>query len=155
MKQSALLLVLATLLPACGEEPAPTPTAPPPVVAKKPVAPPPVAQPGKATPLSESQKQALEAAFNEARGYAKEADGLKIQADAIERAQGRAAANDKLVQAKELYHKACDTVSDWLDGDLAGKVTDAQVKDYLGSYVTEAGRWQKAISDIGKVHKDD
>ena len=43
------------------------------------------------------------------------------EGEKIEKAQGRDAANATLVKAKDLYHKAVETVSDWTDGDLGGK----------------------------------
>jgi hypothetical protein len=43
-------------------------------------------------------------------------------------------------------------MSDWCDGDLVGKVTDAQVKEYLSMEVAEVGKWQRAMSDLGKLH---
>lgn len=150
---TACLVLLAFSAAACNDPPPPPPVkkAPEPVAPPKPAPPP---KPNLAPPLSAAQKAALDAAFTTARGYAKQAAELKIQADAIERSKGRAEANDTLVRSKELYHKACEAVSDWVEGDLAGKISDAQVKDYLGDYVSEVGRWQKAMSDIGKVHKD-
>jgi hypothetical protein len=149
------VFAIALLACGCGEKepaPAPTPPAPPPA----PVAPP-KNGPAKVTmapPLTDIQRTELNKSFTAARELAKQADKAKAEADLIEKTQGRAAANDKLVEAKDLYHRAAESVSDWLDGDLAGKVTDAQLKDYLGAYVAEVGKWQKAYADLSKVHKD-
>jgi hypothetical protein len=153
VKKTCTLLALV-LLASCSEDaPKPTPPVEPPKPAPVAVKPAPT-KPSMAPPLSEAQKKALEAAFADARALAKQADQAKTEGERIEKAQGRDAANATLVKAKDLYHKAVEMVSDWTDGDLAGKITDAQVKDYLSNYVTEVGKWQKAISDIGKVHKD-
>ena len=154
MTKTPLLAALALLLLAgCG------PKAPPPAPkpAEQPKPPAPVAapaKPGKAPPLSDAQMAALKKDFETARALVKDADKFKVEGDAILKAQGAAAANDTFVKSKELYQKAVGTVSDWIDGDLAGKVSDAQVKDYLGEYVGEVGRWQKAISSMGKLAKD-
>lgn len=154
---TAVLLLILGSLAGCGNE-QPAPVAPVAPTTTKPAATttrPPVAKTVVAPPLSAIQKSELEKSFTVARGYAKEAEKLKLEAQQIEKTQSRAAANETYVKAKDLYHKACEEVSDWLEGDLAGKVTDAQVKDYLASYQTEVGKWQQALGDIGKVHKDE
>ena len=151
MKKTAALIVLA-FAAGCSDPPPKPVEAPKPAQAPKPVAPPKAAKPNMAPPLSDAQNAAISKAFTEARALAKEAADLKAEGDKIEKAQGRDAANATLYKAKSLYHKAVESVSDWTDGDLAGKVTDAQLKDYLGTYTAEVGKWQKAISDMGKVH---
>lgn len=154
MKKTAPLALLF-LVAACGpDKPAPAPKQPDPTPAPAPVATAP-AKPGKAPPLSDAQNAALKKDFETARGFAKQADKFKADGDMQAKGQGMAAANDNFVKARELYQKAVGTVSDWIDGDLAGKVTDAQVKDYLYDYVAEVGRWQKTVADMGKLHKDE
>jgi len=152
-KTSALLVLL--LLAACKKEEAKVEPAP--VKAPEPVKAPPkpvAAAKPKAQPLTEAQNAGIKAAFDGARALVKQADALKSKGDTMVKSGGPAAANDTYVQAKELYHKAVESVSDWCDGDLGGKVTDAQLKDYLGDYVNELSRWQKSMSELGKIHKD-
>jgi len=153
VKNTAALVLLA-FAAGCSDPPPPPAAPAKPAEAPKPATPPKPAKPNMAPPLSDAQNAAIAKAFTEARALAKEAEAAKAEGDRIEKAQGRDAANATLVKAKDLYHKALENVSDWTDGDLGGKVTDAQLKDYLGTYVSEVGKWQKAISDIGKVHKD-
>jgi hypothetical protein len=152
VKKSAVLVVLA-FAAGCSDPP-PKPADPPKPAEAPKTAAPKASKPGMAPPISDAQWTAIKAAFVTARGYGAEADKLRTEGANLERTQGRAAANDTLVKAKELYHKAVEAVSDWTDGDLGGKITDAQVKDYLGEYMIDVGKWQKAMSEMSKVHKD-
>jgi len=155
VKKTSALLVLALLVGCKKEEPKvePAPVKPPEPV-KAPPKQVPAAKP-KAPPLTEAQNAGIKAAFDGARALIKQADALKSQGDMLVKTGGPAAANDVYVKAKQLYHDAVGAVSDWCDGDLGGKVTDAQLKDYLGDYVNELSRWQKSMSELGKIHKDD
>jgi hypothetical protein len=154
VKKTCSLLVLVLLAACHKEEPKPeTPAAKPP----EPVKPAPKAATPpkpKAPPLTDAQNAGIKAAFDGARALVKQADALKSKGDALVKSSGPAAANDTYVQAKDLYHKAVESVSEWCDGDLGGKVSDAQLKDYLGDYVNELSRWQKSMSELGKIHKD-
>jgi hypothetical protein len=155
VKKTSALIALV-LLAGCKKEV--PPPEPPPVKAPEPVkpAPKPVTPPKpKAPPLTDAQNAAIKSAFEGARALVKQADALKSQGDTLVKSAGAAAANDVYVQAKDLYRKAVEAVSEWCDGDLGGKVTDAQLKDYLGDYVAELSRWQKSMSELGKIHKDD
>ncbi len=155
MKQTCAVIVLAVLAGCGGDEvKQPAPAAPAPVAPAPAPVKPSVPKKVMAPPLTDAQNTAVKAAFDTARGFVKQADALKLQGDNLVKAQGAAAANDTYVKAKDLYHQAVMTVSDWTDGDLGGKVTDAQRDDYLGDYTREVSRWQKAMSDLGKIHKD-
>jgi hypothetical protein len=154
VKKTCSLLALV-LLASCSKDvpPPEQPAAKPPEPVKAPPKPVPAAKP-KAPPLTDAQNAGIKAAFDASRALVKQADALKSKGDMIVKSQGPAAANDTYVQAKDLYHKAVEGVSEWCDGDLGGKVTDAQLKDYLGDYVNELSRWQKSMSELGKIHKD-
>jgi hypothetical protein len=95
----------------------------------------------------------MQKCFTAARAIAKEAEKLKVEGEALEKQQGRAAANDTLVKAKKKYQEALGMTEDWTEPEL-GKVTEAQVKDWLSDQVTERGRWTKAVADLGKLHTD-
>lgn len=151
MKYAALLVLAA--LAGCKKEappPAPAPVAEPPKPA--PVKPAP-AKPSLAPPLSDAQKAAMEKCFNAARELVKQARGLRTQAEAIEKTQTREAANDIYVKARDLYRQATESTEEWIEPEL-GKVTEAQVKDYLGSMLSERGAWVKENASMGKLHKD-
>jgi hypothetical protein len=151
--KTALLPVLAlVLLAGCGKKdppPASKPADPAPSTA--PVAPP--AKPGKAPPLTDAQKAEMAKCFADARVLVKEAEKFKAEGEIIEKGQGRAAANDVLVKAKDKYREALEMTEEWVEPEL-NKVTDAQVKDWLYDQVSERGKWTKAIADLGKLHKD-
>ena len=98
-------------------------------------------------------EKAVEATFLEARKLVKQAREFKSAGEAIEKTQGRQAANDTLVKAKKLFKEAAANTEDWIEPDL-GKVTEGQVKDYLQSYNNERAAWLKDISSLGKLHDD-
>lgn len=156
MKTILALALVAAVGAAAGcrkkEPPAPPPApAPePPKPAPKPAAP---AKPALAPPLTPAQKAEMERVFAEARKLVTQAMKLKSEGELIERSQGREAANDTLVKARDLFREACEMTEDWIEPEL-GKVTEAQVKDHLSAYFDERGKWQKLNSDMGKLHKD-
>jgi hypothetical protein len=127
VKYAAALVVLAALA-GCKKkepEPAPVPVAEPPKpVAAKPSPPKPTLSP----PLSAAQQAA------------------------IEKTQTREAANDIYVKARDLYRQATESTEEWIEPEL-GKVTEAQVKDHLGSMLNERGAWVKESASMGKLHK--
>ena len=152
MKKTAAFVLLA-LLAGCSKPPAPPPA---PVAAPeppKPVAPAKPPRPNMAPPLSSAQKQVMEAAFTAAREMVKKARDLRRQAEQIEKTSSREAANNTYVQARDLYREATESTEDWIEPEI-GKVTEAQVKDYLTSYLEERGTWVKENASMGKLHKD-
>jgi len=155
VKKTCALLALV-LLAACKKDvpPPEQPAAKPPEPVKAP--PKPVTPPKpKAPPLTDAQNAGIKAAFDGARTLVKQADALKAKGDALVKSAGPAAANDTYVQAKDLYHKAVESVSVWMDSDdIGGKLSQAQINDYLGDYAAELNRWTKSMSDLGKIHKD-
>jgi hypothetical protein len=152
VKKTAALLALV-LLAGCSKAPPPPAPEPAPAPAPKPAEAPKPAKPNMAPPLSDAQKAALKIAFDKARELVKQAQKFKAEGEAIEKAQGREAANNTLVKAKDLFREACELTEDWVEPDL-GKVTEGQVKDYLTEYFNERARWQKAMAEMGKLHKD-
>lgn len=152
MKKTAALVLIA-LVAGCSPPPAPPPE---PVKSPEPPTAPVVAKPARpamAPPLSAAQKQVMESAFTAAREMVKKARDLRREAEQIEKAQGREAANDTYVKARDLYRDATESTEDWIEPEI-GKVTEAQVKDYLTSYLEERGTWVKENASMGKLHKD-
>lgn len=154
VKYAALIVVVAlAALSGCSKEeppPAPAPAPEPPKAAPAKPAP---AKPNLAPPLSDAQKAAMEKSFNAARELVKKAREFKAQGDALVKTQGIQAANDVYVKARDLYRQATETTEEWIEPEL-GKVTEAQVKDYLGSMLSERGTWVKENASMGKLHKD-
>lgn len=151
MKNTAALIVLAALA-GCSDPP-PPPAPPAPVEAPKPAPKPVASKPTLSPPLSAAQKTAMEKSFNAARELVKQARGLRTQAEAIEKTQTREAANDIYVKARDLYRQATESTEEWIEPEL-GKVTEAQLKDHLGSMLSERGTWVKENASMGKLHKE-
>ena len=151
-KTAALPILALLVLAGCeAKAPPPAPKAANPAPSTAPAATP--AKPGKAPPLTDAQKAEMQTCFTKARAIVKEAEKLKAEGEILEKGQGRAAANDTLVKAKDKYREALEMTEEWTEPEL-NKVTDAQVKDWLYDQVAERGKWTKAIADLGKLHKD-
>ena len=95
----------------------------------------------------------FEASFVEARKTVEQARTLRLDAEEIQRTDGRQAANDKFLAARRLYKKALYDTETWIEPEL-GEFTSKQIEGYLRSYVNERGRWTKENAGIGKVHAD-
>lgn len=146
------LLLLVLVAAACSKDPPPVVEPPKPVEPPKKVEPPKPAKPNLSPDLSAAQKAELDASFKKARDLVAQGLKYKAEGEAIEKGQGRAAANDTLVKAKDCFRQACEIVEDWVEPEL-GKVTEAQVKDHLSQYQSEIAKWQRYISELGKLHK--
>ena len=153
MKKTALFLTLALAAAAGCSKKAPPAEPKPAEAPPTPAATPTPAKPSKSPQLTDTQKAEMQASFTKARALVKEAEKLKGEGELLEKSQGRAAANDTLFAAKDKYREALDITEDWVEPEL-GKVTEAQVKDWLYDQTSERGRWTKASADLGKLHKD-
>lgn len=150
MRPSLLLALVVCVFAAGGckkKAPPPAPPAPPPAAV-------PQIQPKKEQPpppLTAAQKALIESEFAAVRKFISEARGLKAKGEEIERTKGREAANDTLVQAKKLYQKAVQATEAWVEPDVDGRVTAAQVKHDadLRRYADERGQWIRENAELG------
>src|SRR5204863_139861 len=108
--------------------------------------------PGKAPRLTEAQMADMQKTLVTAREKVKQAREFKKQGMEILKAKGIQEANDTLVKARDLFKAALEGTEDYVEPEL-GKVTEAQVKDYMGDVVNERATWTKEIAEMGKLHK--
>ena len=153
MKKTCLLAL--AFVAACGDPPPPPKAADPPkpVVAPKPgpIEPPRVGS--KAPPLTAAQEAEKQKALTASREKVKQAREFKKQGFEILKNKGPEAANDILVKAKDLFRAALAETEDWVEPE-PGKVTEAQVKDYMQDVVNERATWTKEVAEMGKLHKN-
>lgn len=145
-------LLLAGAVAGCGpsKKPAPKPAAAPEPAA---AAAPDPTKPAPPPKVTAEQMAKLEADFTAARKLVEEARALRKQGEAMEKAEGREAANPTLFKARKIYREAVGMTEQWIEGDL-GVVTQPQVDAYLQQWNRERGSWIKEDASMGaKLHE--
>jgi len=149
-RQLVLALIVAATLVGCGKKkPVPVVAPPPakeaPVIVPKKVAPPP--------PLSADQKFRIAGDFDNARKVILEARDFRLKGEAIERKDGREAANDTYVQARKRYRQAAQMTEKWIEPEAPEhEVSQRQVDldPELKTYFDERGRWIQEDASMGQ-----
>jgi len=149
---SSLTVCVLLLAGACSKAAKPAPK-PAPAPEPAPVAAPDPTKPAPPPKLTAEQMTKLEAEFSAARKLVEEARALRKQGEAIEKTDGREAANPTLYKARKIYREAVAMTEQWIEGDL-GVVTQPQVDAYLQKWNSERGSWIKEDASMGqKLHE--
>jgi hypothetical protein len=102
--------------------------------------------------ISAAQMQRIESTYAEAGKIAAEGIALIEKGKQIERDDGRQAANDTLLEAKNKLRKALEMTGEYAEAMEGDALTQAQIDTFLKRFSGERERWLKVQKELGKLH---